>query len=208
MMRSHSTPRISATARVARAQTSAFDVFVRIAVLAASALIFLVASAMRAAAATQDSAAHSRLVSDSVPSGADLSAAPSPTLTPDEVVAAVLSALSRNDTPVKDHGISVTFGFASPANRAFVGPIESFADLVRDDTYRPLLYHRHAARGLAHVTGDRATERVVITTSRGEKVAYVFTLSLQNDGQYKGCWMTDGVTREPPSPLQGMRFAD
>jgi hypothetical protein len=39
-------------------------------------------------------------------------------------------------------------------------------------------------------------------------VAYVFALSLQDDGEYKGCWMTDGVTREPPSPLNAMRSAD
>ena len=78
---------------------------------------------------------------------------------------------------------------------------------MRDDTYRPLLYHRHASRAPAHITGDRATVRVVITTANGELVAYLFALSLQNDGQYKGCWMTDGLTREPPSPLQGMRFA-
>jgi len=207
MQRSHFTPRVSATARAARAQNAAFDLVVRIAILAASALLFLMATATRAVAATQDAPPTLRRTSDSVPSAADLAAAPSPTLSPDEVVGIVLSALSRNDSPVKDHGISVTFGFASPANRAFVGPLESFAELVRDDTYRPLLNHRHAARGPAHVTGDRATVRVVITTVNGERVAYLFALSLQNDGQYKGCWMTDGVTREPPSPLQGMRFA-
>jgi hypothetical protein len=207
MQRSHSTPRPSASARVARAESRTFDVFVRIAVLAAIALIFLVATAMRAGAATQEPATPATLrAADSLSVG-DAASAPSPTLTPEQVVGIVLDALSRNDQPVKDHGITVTFTFSSPANRAFVGPIESFADLVRDDTYRPLLYHRSAAKGPAHITGERATVRVVLTTSSGEKVAYVFALSLQGDGQYKGCWMTDGVTREPPSPLLGMRFA-
>ena len=206
-LRSHSTPRVSAAARVARAESTAFDVFLRIAALAAAALILLVATAMRASAATQPKESQMVRHVDSLPGAGDLSVAPSPQLTPDEVVGIVLDALARNDVPVKDHGISVTFAFSSPANRAFVGPIESFADLVRDDTYRPLLNHRHAARGVVHVTGDRATVRVVITTSSGERVAYLFALSLQNDGQYKGCWMTDGVTREPPSPLSGMRFA-
>ena len=205
--RRHSTPRVSAVVRVASAETTAFDVFLRIAALAAAALILLVVTAMRASAATQTKQPQAVRHLDSLPTVADASAAPSPQLSPDEVVGIVLEALARNDVPVKDHGISVTFAFSSPANRAFVGPIESFADLVRDDTYRPLLYHRHAARGVAHVTGDRATVRVVITTASGERVAYLFALSLQNDGQYRGCWMTDGVTREPPSPLSGMRFA-
>jgi hypothetical protein len=207
MQRSPFTPTVAATTRVARAQYAAVDLVVRIAVLAATALIFLAATAMRAAAATQDTPTALHTSSDSAPTATDRAMAPSPTLAPDEVVGIVLSALARNDSPVKDHGISVTFGFASPANRAFVGPVESFAELVRDDTYRPLLNHRHAARGPAHVTGDRATVRVVITTVNGERVAYLFALSRQNDGQYKGCWMTDGLTREPPSPLQGMRFA-
>jgi hypothetical protein len=133
---------------------------------------------------------------------------PAPTLSPDSVVATVLAALARNDMPVKDRGISVTFTFSSPANRAFVGPIENFGDLVHDETYRPLLNHRHAERGVARVSGSRATERVVITTASGQRVAYVFALSLQDDGEYKDCWMTDGVTREPPSPLNAMRSAD
>lgn len=206
MHRSHSTPRPSAAARApraARAQDAAFVVFVRAALLAASALLLFLGVAARAGAATT----HAQPL-DSVAAAGDASRTPNPRLTPDEVVAIVLDALSRNDTPVKDHGISVTFTFTSPANRAFVGPIESFADLVRDNTYRPLLYHRHAARGVAHMNGDRATVRVVVTTTGGERVAYVFALSLQNDGAYKGCWMTDGVTREPPSPLSGMRFTD
>jgi hypothetical protein len=213
MHRRHSTPRASAPARAAsaaRAQAPAFDAYVRVALLATLAVVLLLVSAFRAGAMTLSTACQpvSARTIDSVPPITDPSAAPSPQLTPDDVVAIVLDALSRNDIPVKDHGISVTFTFSSPANRAFVGPIESFADLVRDDTYRPLLYHRHAARGVAHVNGDRATVRVVVTTAAGERVAYLFALSRQTDGQYRGCWMTDGVTREPPSPLAGMRSAD
>ncbi len=30
----------------------------------------------------------------------------------------------------------------------------------------------------------------------GRRVTYVFTLSRQRGGEYDGCWMTDGVTRE------------
>lgn len=196
MQRSLPTRRPSAAARTARAQAPAFDVFVRVALLAVLALALLsITPGLARAAQPADDAPTTAL-------------APSPRLAPDEVVGIVLGALARNDTPVKDHGVSVTFAFSSPANRAFVGPLESFVDLVREDPYRPLLYHRHASRGGPHVNGDRATVRVVVTSASGARVAYVFALSLQGEGPYKGCWMTDGVTREPPSPLQGMRFTE
>lgn len=211
MQRSHRTPRVSAAARAtsaARAETTRADAYIRVAVIAAIALFFFLVLAVARAGAMVVQPSAARYVDSSIAAPAELSAAPSPQLTPDQVVGIVLGALARNDQPVKDHGISVTFAFSSPANRAFVGPIESFADLVRDDTYRPLLNHRHASRGPAHVNGERATVRVVVTTSAGERVAYLFALSMQTDGAYKNCWMTDGVTREPPSPLAGMRFAN
>ena len=157
--------------------------------------------------------AASRLVAQSnsaeVPraSAAAHAAAPDPTLSADDVVAIVLDALSQNDRPTKDRGIEVTFGFASPSNRALMGPIDRFGDLVREETYRPLLYHHHAVRSPAKVFGERATQRVVITTATGERVAYTFSLSRQTDGPFKGCWMTDGVTREPPSALRHPNFA-
>ena len=132
---------------------------------------------------------------------------PAPTLGPDEVVAAVLQALSENDQPTKDRGIEVTFSFASPANRAMIGPVDRFGDLVREEVYRPLLYNSHAVQGTLKVAGDRAQQRVIVTAATGERVVYTFTLSRQSDGPFKGCWMTDGVMREPPSALATPRFA-
>lgn len=182
----------------------------RLAVLAAAIFLMLFALVGHAGAMpTRQGLPHGvAQASGPVPTATEAAPAPDPTLTPDSVVAIVLAALARNDLPVKDRGISITFTFSSPANRAFVGPVESFGDLVHDQTYRPLLNHRRAERGVARVTGSRATERVVITTASGERVAYVFALSLQDDGEFRGCWMTDGVTREPPSPLREMRSAE
>jgi hypothetical protein len=177
---------------VARAEFPVADTFRRLALFAAASLLLTLFAVARVGAMV--------VRQDGAPG-------PDPSLAPDSVVAIVLGALSRNDSPVKDRGISVTFTFSSPANRAFVGPVESFGELVRDDTYRPLLNHRHAERGAPHVSGTRATERVIVTTAAGDRVAYVFALSLQEAGEYKGCWMTDGVTREPPSPLRAMRAA-
>ncbi len=201
--------------RVAAARVPETDIARRAAVGATAALLALLAMLLTAsrAVAAQSSDLSSRSVARATIDATaedvatDLDARPSPHLSPDDVVAIVVAALGRNDRPVKDYGVSVTFAFSSPANRAFVGPVERFASLVHEKTYSPLLNNRGAARGVARVIGDRATMRVVVTTAAGQRVAYLFTLSLQGDGAYRGCWMTDGVTREPPSGLAAMQVA-
>ena len=57
------------------------------------------------------------------------------------------------------------------------------------------------------IEGDHATQRVVVTTVDGAQVAYTFRLARQVDGEYKGCWMTERVTREPPSSLLAPQVA-
>ena len=127
-------------------------------------------------------------------------AEPAPTLAPEQVVGIVLDALAHNDD--EDHGLEVTLAFASPAGRSLLGPLERFAELARGDGLRPLLGHVRAERGALLVDGERATQRVVIVTARGERVPYTVTLSRQGVGTYKGCWMADGVVREPRSRLR------
>jgi hypothetical protein len=105
------------------------------------------------------------------------------------------------DRPAVAGPVALVFAFASPGNRAAAGSLERFAAMVRDDAYRPLLHHRRAARGLLRVDGDRATQRVVVTTVRGERVAYTFVLARQQAGAQRGCWLTESVTREAPSRL-------
>lgn len=168
-------------------------------------VLALVGALLSLAAGRLAAQAHSSDVSRA--STALRAAVPDPALSPDAVVEIVLEALAQNDSPTADRGIEVTFGFSSPANRAMVGPLDRFSDLVREEVYRPLLYHRHAVRAPAKVDGDRATERVVVTSATGERVAYTFSLSRQADGPYRGCWMTDGVMREPPSALRSPSYA-
>ena len=43
---------------------------------------------------------------------------------------------------------------------------------------------------------EHARERVEITGAHGERATYLFLLSRQETGTYKGCWMADGVLRE------------
>jgi hypothetical protein len=133
--------------------------------------------------------------------------APDPRLAADEVVGIVLTALAQaGDRPAGDAAedtrpFALAFAFSSPANRAMVGTLERFSEMVHDDAYRPLLGHRGVTRGAMRVTGDRATQRVVVTGADGERVAYTFSLGRQAAGAFRGCWMTDSVVREAPSRL-------
>ncbi|MFL5578391.1 MAG: DUF4864 domain-containing protein [Gemmatimonadaceae bacterium] len=134
---------------------------------------------------------------------------PSPTLTPEQVVTIQLDALQHNDTPTPDFGIETTFRFASPANRVATGPLERFADVVKNSVYRPMINHRRVERGPMHVDGDQARQRVTVVTANGTRVAYMFILSRQRGGEYDRCWMTDGVARlnETGPRVDGLRSA-
>jgi hypothetical protein len=203
--RNRPVPRRAARRATARAATlpaePTWTLFLRPAVAALLGLLLALLAASRLPAQTQ--------AADTPPRAAVAAHAtqPDPTLGPAEVVASVLEALAQNDQPTKDRGIEVTFSFSSPANRAMIGPVDRFGDLVREEVYRPLLYHSHAVQGTLKLVGDRAQQRVIITSATGERVVYTFTLSRQADGPFRGCWMTDGVTREPPSALGTPRFA-
>jgi hypothetical protein len=77
------------------------------------------------------------------------------------------------------------------------GPFDRFVELVKTPEYRPMLNHRRAEPGPLITSGDLAEQRVLITTAAGNVVSYVFVLSRQREGAYAGCWMTEGVLREP-----------
>jgi hypothetical protein len=133
---------------------------------------------------------------------------PSPKLSPAEVVAIQLQALQRNDTPTKDNGIAVAFRFASPANQSMTGPLSNFILLVRNPLYQPMLNHRSAERGEMKIDGNKAEQRVTLMSATNERAVYIFTLSKQQDGEFKDCWMTDGVERvRSDSQLKGEQVA-
>lgn len=138
---------------------------------------------------------------------------PDPRLAPDEVVGIVLDALAQasdrvsadsatSETNPGDAGpFALLFAFASPGNRAALGSPDRFGAMVRDEAFRPLLRHRRAVRGALRVHGDRATQRVLVTSAWGERVAYTFVLARQGAGAQRGCWLTERVTRDAPSRL-------
>jgi hypothetical protein len=133
--------------------------------------------------------------------------APSPDPVPDpkysaaDVVGIVLRALQHNDDPAPDHGIAITFAFASPANRESTGPLSRFTLLVKNPEYRTMIGARGAHRDPIDVLGVRARQRVTVVGAGGETRVFIFLLSKQQGGPYNGCWMTDAVIREPAPTL-------
>jgi hypothetical protein len=120
---------------------------------------------------------------------------PSPSLTPQEVVQVQIDALRRNDVPNPDAGIERSFRFASPSNRQVTGPLAHFIAIVRSPPYSPLLNSISATVSEFQVEGDEAKVLVQIVSASGQEVYYLFLLSKQQDGECKGCWMTDAVLR-------------
>ena len=119
------------------------------------------------------------------------SPSPDPKLNPQDVVRIVIDALSKNDA--NDNGIRTTWKFASPANQQITGPVERFIPMVKSPAYAPMINSKSAQYADTQIQGDQAIQAVLLTASDGTKTAYVFQLSRQTDGLFKGCWMTDAV---------------
>ncbi len=125
-------------------------------------------------------------------SAGELPEAPTPTLSPTDVVQAQLSALRDNS----DAGLARVFAFASPGNQAQTGPATHFAMMIRKG-YPELLGHAAAELGPIQMEADTATQPVDVTARDGRHFHYLFLLSRQTDGDCPGCWRTDSVLSRP-----------
>ena len=126
--------------------------------------------------------------------GRDLSrTAPHPSFSPLDVVQIIMNALQKNDEPSKNHGITVTFNFASPANKNVTGPIGRFATMVSGPVYGQMVDHLGAVYEKIKIKGDRASIDVIIKVVSGKFVGFRFLLTKQRDNEFDGTWMTDSV---------------
>ena len=122
---------------------------------------------------------------------------PSPELEPGEVVRIQVEALRSNNH--LDEGIELTYRFASPANRRSTGPLELFTEMIHTAPYDRLLNHISARYSPVAISGDKAYQRVIITDSANQEIAYHWILARQREGEFKDCWMTEAViTAEQP----------
>lgn len=115
--------------------------------------------------------------------------APTPALTPEEVVRIQVESLREQN----EAGIETVYRFASPDNRLATGPLSRFAGLFATPSYRALLESKEVEYYEMEVDGDSAMQVVTLTNGKGVVSFYLFQLSRQPDGSYEGCWMTDSV---------------
>jgi hypothetical protein len=125
-------------------------------------------------------------------------AAPSPSLSPKEVVRIQVEALRTNDAT--DAGIALVFRFASPQNRQTTGPILRFAQMIRTPPYDVMLNHREATFGPTILGESRMRQEVTIAGKDGSNTRFVWLVSRQEDGPDAGCWMTDAVVTVDSDP--------
>ncbi|MDW8465808.1 MAG: DUF4864 domain-containing protein [Chloroherpetonaceae bacterium] len=116
---------------------------------------------------------------------------PHPDLLPEDVVRIQLRALKHNDS--SNHGIAVTYRFASPDNKLYTGPLPRFIQMLHNPLYAPMLNYETEEIGEIKKKGNYAEQKVVLIDKTGRAYTYLFMLSKQEEGDYKGCWMTDGV---------------
>lgn len=129
------------------------------------------------------------LYSDSAPANLH----PDPKLSPREVVEFQLAALRANDVPTTDAGIEKAFRFASPGNKAAVGPLDHFTGIVHGPQYSPLINAAESSITKVVIQDTKAQVLARVLSAGGSELYYVFMLSKQTDGDYINCWMTDGV---------------
>lgn len=126
---------------------------------------------------------------------------PDPDLGVEDVVAAQLAGLARElqlrlpDGP--GEGIRTAWAFASPGNRAATGPLERFAEMLRNPLYVGLLEHRAAQLGPVVQDGRDARQEVLVLTCDDEAIGFTWVLARQAGPPHPGCWLTDGVLRHP-----------
>lgn len=119
---------------------------------------------------------------------------PSPALSPVDVVTFQLKSLQEN---TGGDGIAATFRFASPANKKMTGPLQRFSQLFDIPQYRPMINHQGASIELESANETAAEVVAEIVDENGSIHQYRFRLSLQSDGEFTNCWMTDAVIWDP-----------
>ena len=136
-----------------------------------------------------------------------LDAKPTKQLSPTEVVRIQLAALAHNGLLGADRGIAVTWRFASPSNKAATGPLVRFRAMVKAG-YPAMLDHRRSELGRLDISAVQAKQLVLLEDQKGDVHAYVWVLGLQEEGVYRGCWMTEAVVELGPPPPESTSKAE
>ena len=125
---------------------------------------------------------------------------PDPTISSKDVISIQLKALQINNSPFEDAGIEQTWEFAHPNNRKFTGPLNNFIRMIKNPSYAMMI--NHIDHKIIPVEEKETTSYyfVELTDVNGKKYGFEWTVEkVSEDGEFKDCWMTVGVSR--PMPL-------
>ncbi len=124
---------------------------------------------------------------------------PDPTISAKEVISIQLKALQINNSPFEDAGIEQTWEFAHPNNRKFTGPLNNFIRMIKNPSYSMMIDHMD--HKIIPVEEKETTSYyfVELTDVNGKKYGFEWTVEkVSENGEFKDCWMTVGVSRPMP----------
>ncbi len=104
---------------------------------------------------------------------------PEPELSPTQVVYIQVEALRHNDN--HDKGIKIASRFNSPENREILQASGSFAEVLRGESFLPLLFPASIVYYRPGEKDGYYYQPVQIYSSEGRVMVYLFYLSLQTD---------------------------
>ena len=119
---------------------------------------------------------------------------PRPDIAPIDVVRIQLKALQNNDVPSPDFGIKQTWAFAHPDNRAVTGPLDRFANMIKNPAYKPLLNHQRHTVTEQNRSDKWIQFKVLMEDADGQVLGFAWVVKKAKTGPFKDCWMTTGVS--------------
>jgi len=117
-------------------------------------------------------------------------------LSPEQVVRAQMACLAKANDPAHPQALAECYAHASPANRAVIGTLDQFRELLHEAPYDVLLRQRLTTVGTPVVRGDSATVLVSVLDDTQQLTVFRVWLSRMKHDPYAGRWMTNSVTLE------------
>lgn len=120
--------------------------------------------------------------------------APSPSLSPEDVVEIQLLGLKLTKGDSQSVEMRQVWEFAHPSNKAITGPLVRFARLFDLPAYRPLLGHvSHQILRIAE-RDNMVQFQVQITGANSQSYVYLWVVGRVEGGAQNGSWMTLSVS--------------
>ena len=124
---------------------------------------------------------------------------PNDGIEPYQVVNIQLAGLKNNDAPYKNYGIEQTWEFAHPNNKMFTGPLDSFREMIKGESYKMLIDHSEHAIKEIYANEELAIFEVTVLDVNNKYFKFKWQVEKYlKDGNLKNCWLTTVVSQPQP----------